>query len=311
MNSIPHGDASIARRGLQYIAAPLLVALAGFLAYSNSFQGVFLLDDESMIVDNPTIRSLTPASKFFFEGGLRKLPMFSFAANYAMSGLDPAGYHYFNVIVHLLAAVCLYGLAFVTFSSPVWAAEQRAKAALIAFLISLLWVVHPLNTQAVDYIVQRIESMMGLAFFLFLLIYASSHYAKHPRILLIVAWFVFCAGLLCKEVMAMSLPVAMLYDRAILSVSWREAFRSRGLFWFACAFPLALAAVFIIPVMQHAREDIHVVATRKCVNEHVTAHDFNTLGDAGTVQHCAGLLDDTGKIEKHSPKTRNEVEYVA
>jgi protein O-mannosyl-transferase len=249
MNSISHGDTSKVLRGLQYVAAPLLVALAGFLAYSNSFQGVFLLDDEPMIVDNPTIRSLTPVSKFIFEGGLRKLPMLSFAANYEIGGLDPTGYHYFNVAVHLLASVSLYGLAFVTFSSHVWAAEQRSQAALVSFLISLLWVVHPLNTQAIDYIVQRIESMMGLAFFLFLLLYANSHYSKHPRALLVAAWFVFCAGLLCKEVMVMSLPVAMLYDRAFLSTSWREAFRSRGLFWFACAFPLALAAAFIIPVM--------------------------------------------------------------
>ncbi len=234
-------------RGVQFFAVPLLVVLAGFLAYSNSYQGVFLLDDEPIIVDNPMIRSLTPVSKFIFEGGLRKLPMLSFAANYAMGGLDPAGYHYFNVAVHLLAAVSLYGLAFVTFSSPIWTAEQRSQAALIAFLISLLWVVHPLNTQAVNYIVQRIESMMGLAFFLFLLLYASSHYSKHPRTLLVMAWLVFCAGLLCKEVMVMSLPVALLYDRAFLSSSWREASRSRGVLWLACALPLAVAAVFIIP----------------------------------------------------------------
>ena len=249
MKSISHGDASILLRGLQFFAAPLLVVLAGFLAYSNSFQGVFLLDDESMIVDNPMIRSFTPVSKFIFEGGLRKLPLLSFAANYEMGGLDPTGYHYFNVAVHLLAAVSLYGLAFVTFSSPVWATEQRSQAALIAFFISLLWVVHPLNTQAVDYIVQRIESMMGLAFFLFLLLYASSRYSKHPRAFLVAAWLVFCAGLACKEVMVMSLPVAMLYDRAFLSSSWHEAFRSAGVFWLACALPLAVAAIFIIPAV--------------------------------------------------------------
>ncbi|MDX1928939.1 MAG: tetratricopeptide repeat protein [Pirellulaceae bacterium] len=249
MNSNSYSDTSKIIRVLYFFVAPFLVVMAGFLAYSNSFQGVFLLDDESMIVDNPTIRSLTPLSKFIFEGGLRKLPVLSFAANYAMSGLNPTGYHYFNVAVHLLAAVCLYGLVFVTFNSQVWSAEQRSQAALIAFLISLLWVVHPLNTQAVDYIVQRIESMMGLAFFLFLLLYANAQYSKYRRTLLSAAWCVFCLGLLCKEVMVMSLPVAMLYDRAFLSSSWREVFRSRGLFWFACAFPLALAAFFIIPTM--------------------------------------------------------------
>ena len=250
MNSnTPQVQTSFAFRWLQFIVAPLVIVLAGFLAYSNSFQGVFLLDDESMIVANPAIRQLTPITKFIFEGGLRKLPMISFAANYAIGGLDPIGYHYFNVAVHLLAAISLYGLAFVTFRSPVWSSVQRSQAALTAFLISLLWVVHPLNTQAVDYVVQRIESMMGLAFFLFLLLYACSHYSKYRRILLVAAWFVFCLGLGCKEVMVMSLPVAMLYDRAFLSTSWRAAFRARGGLWLACALPLAIAAIFIVPAV--------------------------------------------------------------
>ena len=240
---------SITYRGWCFIAAPLLIMLVGFLAYSNSFQGCFLLDDEPMIVDNPTIRQLTPMSKFVFEGGLRKLPTISFAVNYAIGGLDPVGYHYFNVAIHLLAAVFLYGLMYVTLTCSVWPSAIRSQAALLAFFVSLLWVVHPLNTQAVNYVVQRIEAMMGLSFFLFMWLYASSHYAKQRRMLLGVAWIVFCLGLGCKEVMVMSLPVAMLYDRAFLFPTWREAAQARGVFWLACALPLAVAAVFIVPII--------------------------------------------------------------
>ncbi len=235
------------RRALHFFVLPLLIVVAGLLVYSNSFQGVFLLDDEPMIVDNVSIRQFSPISKFIFGGGLRKLPMLSFAANYSLGGLDPTGYHYFNVAVHLLAGVSLYGLCYVTFRSSVWPLDYRSQAALVAFLISLLWVVHPLNTQAVNYVVQRIESMMGLAFFLFLWLYACSNYNSYQRAMLVLAWIVFCLGLACKEVMVMSLPVAMLYDRAFLSTSWREALRSRGWFWLACALPLAVAAVYIVP----------------------------------------------------------------
>ncbi len=67
-----------------YLFAPLAIAAAGWIAYCNSFQGVFLLDDRPLIVDNPAIRQLTPVSKFIFGGGLRKLPMASFALNYAI-----------------------------------------------------------------------------------------------------------------------------------------------------------------------------------------------------------------------------------
>jgi protein O-mannosyl-transferase len=247
--AVPESPRRLQFRTLQLVIAAGLLLVAGFLAYCNSFQGVFLLDDKPMIVDNAAIRQLTPISKFIFEGGLRKLPTLSFAANYALGGLDPTGYHYVNVAIHLLTAVCLFGLLAVTFSSPIWPDAQRSQAVLFAFLISLLWVVHPLNTQAVDYVVQRIESMMGLAFLLFLLLYASSHGSRYRTAFLIAAWFVFCAGLACKEVMVMSFPVAILYDRAFLSSSWREAWRARGWFWFACALPLAVAAVFIIPTM--------------------------------------------------------------
>ncbi len=242
-------DKKAAQRFLQVLVAPLLIILAGLIAYCNSFQGVFLLDDEAMIVDNLSIRQLTPISKYLFEGGLRKLPMFSFAVNYWLGGLDPTEYHYFNVTIHLLAAVSLYGLLWITFRSSVWSQKLRSQAALIAFMISLLWVVHPLNSQAVNYVVQRIESMMGLAFFLFLLLYASSSFVVRRSTVLIAAWLVFCAGLACKEVMVMSLPVAMLYDRAFLTSSWREALRLRGWFWLACALPLAIAAIFIIPAV--------------------------------------------------------------
>lgn len=249
MKPIPLAQPLRTTRGLQLIAAPMLIVIAGLLAYCNSYQGVFLLDDKPLIVDNPAIKQLTPITKFVFEGGLRKLPMFSFAVNYAVGGLDPTGYHYFNVTVHLLAAASFFGFVYITLRSPVWTTVQRSQAVLFAFLISLLWVVHPLNTQAVDYIVQRIESMMGLAFFLFLYLFALSHYSNYRRVLLVGAWIVFCAGLACKEVMVMSMPVAVLYDRAFLNTSWREVWRSHAWFWLACALPIAVAAVFIIPSM--------------------------------------------------------------
>ncbi len=249
LNATAASPRTLRFRTLQLIVAPLLLVCAGWSAYCNSFQGVFLLDDKPMIVENPAIRQLTPISKFIFEGGLRKLPTFSFAANYAMGGLDPTGYHYVNVGIHLLAAVTLFGLLSVTFSSPIWPDAQRSQAVWIAFLVSLIWVVHPLNTQAVDYVVQRIESMMGLAFMLYLLLYASSHGSAYRPALLIGAWLIFCAGLACKEVMVMALPVAILYDRAFLSSSWREAWRSRGWLWLACAVPLVVAACFIVPTI--------------------------------------------------------------
>ncbi len=91
-----------------------IVIVAGLLAYSNSFSGPFIFDDEITIVENSQIRDLTHLTVLSAEREVptagRPLVNLSFALNYAVGGLNVTGYHAVNLALHLLCALLLFGL---------------------------------------------------------------------------------------------------------------------------------------------------------------------------------------------------------
>src|SRR4030095_15396374 len=100
----------------------------------------------------------------------RPLAALSFAVNYRLGGLDVRGYHLANIPTHLATALLLFGgcRRDLLLSSSV---QNQSNAGVLAAAIALLWVVHPLNTEAVSYVTERTESLMALLFVLTL--YAS------------------------------------------------------------------------------------------------------------------------------------------
>ncbi len=142
----------------------VLIAVAGVLVYANALRTPFIFDDTAAIVDNPSIRTLqfpdVLSSPRENPTAGRPIVNLSFALNYAAGGLNPGGYHAANVAVHVLCAVLLFAIARRTFGSDN-----------VAFAIALLWTVHPLNTEAVDYVTERSESLMAL--FLLLTLYCA------------------------------------------------------------------------------------------------------------------------------------------
>jgi cytochrome c-type biogenesis protein CcmH/NrfG len=170
---------SFAESRLAIILACAGVALGGLAAYHNSFAGSFISDDRLSILDNPTIRRL--GSAFFPPKGWttvsgRPALNFSFALNYAVSGLNFWSYHALNLLIHILAGLTLFGVVRRTLeltgpnAEPVWSnpppARPRSSATSLAFAVALLWTVHPLQTESVTYVVQRAESLMGLFYLL-------------------------------------------------------------------------------------------------------------------------------------------------
>ena len=210
-------------RGTWPKAIPLLV-LAGLLAYANSFTKAFVLDDLIWIAGNP---DLADAGRYLPSLG-RPVVAASILLNHRLGGLNPTGYHAFNLAVHILAGLTLYGLVRRTLLLPRWGGRYETSAPFLAFAVALLWLVHPLQTQAVTYIIQRCESMMGL-FYLFTL-YAWLRGATgggrgwYP---VAVASFALSCG--CKEVAVTLPPMLLAFDRVFLSRSWRELARARWL----------------------------------------------------------------------------------
>jgi tetratricopeptide (TPR) repeat protein len=216
-------------------AAILLVA--GLLAYHNSFRGVFLYDDLNQIVQNDKVRTL--------QGIWRGRPVvnLTLALNYALGGHDVWGYHAFNLAVHLLAGLALYGLVRRTLLLPRFGGRFANAAPRIALGVSLLWLVHPLLTESVTYVIQRAESMMGLFYLLALYCMVRGAGSQRP-----VRWYAAsiasaALGMGCKPVIVTVPVVAILLDRAYLTESFAEALRRRwGLYAGLCATWLVLLA---------------------------------------------------------------------
>ncbi|HVU18566.1 MAG TPA: tetratricopeptide repeat protein [Candidatus Didemnitutus sp.] len=221
--------------------------------YANSVRGVFVYDDLPAIVENPTLRPPWSAQALLFypgdESGTlggRPVVNLTLALNYAVGGLNPAGYHAVNLVIHALAALTLLGLvrrtlALTSFGAK-WTDRERAAT---GFIVALLWAVHPLNTEAVTYVVQRTESLMGLLYLASLYSFVRSLNADAVRWR--IASFVFCLlGMATKEVMVSAPLVIVAYDRLFAAESWHELWRRRGRFHLALASTWIVLALLVI-----------------------------------------------------------------
>ena len=210
--------------------APAAIVLAALAAYAGGLGTPFVFDDLLRIPRNPFIRTLWPPWTPLLHTS-RPLTQWTLALNYAWTGLAPWSYHALNLVVHALAALALLDLARRTLARALPpAAAGRAPA--LAFAIALLWAVHPLGSQAVIYVIQRSESLMALFYLLALAALeraaASADDAARARRWEAVAVACALLGAGSKTVIV-SLPlVALLYDRAYLAGSFREALRRRG-----------------------------------------------------------------------------------
>lgn len=200
-----------------------VVCFAALLVYRNTFHVPFLFDDMTQIVLNPKIQSLHWPWQFLFNNR-RPVLYASLAFNVHQSGLNTFGFHVFNLSVHILTALSLFLLTVKTCRLPSMGENVRRDAVLLAFGASLLWVCHPLQTQAVTYIIQRAESLMAL-FFMITLSFSAQYFTTRKIRWLVSAGIsaLFCG--LTKEV-ALALPVVvLLYDRAFISPSFGKAFK--------------------------------------------------------------------------------------
>ncbi|MDP7636361.1 MAG: tetratricopeptide repeat protein [Phycisphaerae bacterium] len=235
--------------------AGLVIILASVAVYHNSFQGPFIFDDIESIKNNPTIRSLWPIWSALSPprgGGLavqdRPIVNLSLAINYAIGGLDVRGYHIFNLAIHILAALTLFGIVRGTLKLPVIPQALAAGATPLALAVALIWAVHPLQTEAVTYVIQRTESMMGLFYLLTLYCAIRAAGASRP-FWWYVATVTACAlGMGCKEAMVTAPVVILVYDRLFLAPSFNVAFARRWRLYVPLAATWAPLAALVLPL---------------------------------------------------------------
>jgi tetratricopeptide (TPR) repeat protein len=239
------------RRALLGLAVPLAL---GVLAYSNSLDGQFVFDDVPSIVENPVVHDLgsfAPGGDGHVSRPTRTVGYLSFALNYRIGGLEVTGYHAVNLGIHLASAALVFALVLLTFRTPRLASSPLARSShAVAMAAAALFVAHPIQTQAVSYIVQRLTSLAALFYLLALVLFAATRLADPAR----PAWrrvagdvaVVACAALAMKsKEIAFTLPFAVaLYDLSFLDGSpWARARRLAPVALTLAIIPLTLVDV--------------------------------------------------------------------
>jgi tetratricopeptide (TPR) repeat protein len=217
--------------------AVLALFAAGLAAYHNSFSVPFLFDDDPSILNNPTIWHLWPPWGMLSPPATgapvtnRPVPNVTLALNFAFGGLHVEGYHIFNLAAHLLTGALLFGVVRRTLRRPPLAERYAEHATSLAWLSALLWLVHPVLTESVTYVVSRTEVLMALFYLATLYSVIRSADSARPAPWRAAAVASCLAGMASKEVMVTAPLMALLYDRTFIAGSFRAAWtRRKGLY---------------------------------------------------------------------------------
>ncbi len=233
----PAPGKNVSKNAALVAAGLAIIGLAVAALYWPAIDAPFVYDDSNSITHNPSIARLWPLwGDEAAPGPLqppretsvsgRPLVNLSLALNYYGSGLRPRGYHLTNLAIHVFSAWLLWAIVRRTLRLPHFCGQFDAAADALALVVALLWAVHPLDTDAVQYVTQRTELLMG--FFYLATLYASLRYWSAPaaaqrRLWLILAGATCAAGMACKEVMVTAPVVVLLFDRAFVAGSFRAA----------------------------------------------------------------------------------------
>jgi tetratricopeptide (TPR) repeat protein len=223
-----------------------LVVLLGVAAYANTFHAPFQYDDYQSLLELPYLQDLRYLTDWSLAGQyaaehnfrMRFVGNLTFALNYALHGTDVVGYHIVNLAIHLVNALLVYSLVRLTFRTPFFEIQhselitQNSKFKIqnfIALFAALLFVAHPVQTQAVTYIVQRLTSLATLFYLACLVLYikARENFAGQGGTARGVCWYgasLCCAVLAMKtKEIAFTLPVAVsLYEFMFFRGEWKR-----------------------------------------------------------------------------------------
>ncbi|HQP11123.1 MAG TPA: hypothetical protein PKV41_07065, partial [Candidatus Omnitrophota bacterium] len=187
----------------------ILIVVLGFAVYAGSIPGEFIWDDEHLVSDNLYIRDWSNLPKFFTEGMAagadaptlysfyRPVQMITYALDYSVWKLDPRGYHFTNIILHVLAALAVF-----------WLITILYKNLGLALLTSLFFVVHPVHTEAVSYIAGRADSLSVL-FMLGCFIFYIKALASDKKVHYALMILSYTLAILSKE-LSLILPILLL-----------------------------------------------------------------------------------------------------
>jgi hypothetical protein len=207
----------------------VLIATLILISYSNTFDSAFHFDDDPTIVENQGIRRLNWDSFWGQFSGTRPIVNLSLLLNYQLSGLHVVGWHIFNIGFHIANSVFVYLLFLRTLNLPSLISRYGgARAKRMALFGSLLFALHPVQTESVTYIISRTEllaTFFYLAAFLFFIKGAQSRKFRYYM-------GSFCMAFLAmgSKEWAVTLPAMLvLYDFLFIADGDLKQVLSRGM----------------------------------------------------------------------------------
>ncbi|MCX5694595.1 MAG: tetratricopeptide repeat protein [Candidatus Omnitrophica bacterium] len=209
------------------IISSLFLGILGIVIYSNSFSNSFHFDDFSFICSNDTIRKIMDFKSIWFYWPSRFFGIFSFAVNYQAGQFEVFGYHLSNLVLHILTAILVFIFTVLTFSTPVMRAKEISKwKRVLAFFAAAIFISHPVQTQAVNYIFQRVTILSTFFYLLSLCLYIQSMLLIKIKRRVVIFCYVLSLvvalmGMFTKEIV-FTLPVMILfYDFCFLRTNDR------------------------------------------------------------------------------------------
>lgn len=189
----------------------VLIPLVALIGYFPTLRAPFIYDDKSLIVENESIKSLAHPERFFIERKsfsakndfiiYRPLATLSFALNYALGKFNPMGYHLVNLLLHAINGILLFYLL-----------RLILKNSLLSLIAALLFVCHPLQTEAISWISGRCNGLFLLFYLLSFICFVRWRQGERAMTGYFISLAGYALALLSKE-MAVLLPAVLLvYD---------------------------------------------------------------------------------------------------
>jgi tetratricopeptide (TPR) repeat protein len=212
----------------RYVWLAAIAALFSGLVYLNALHNPFAYDDYRTVLNNPSIQDVTDVRTIVYREMTRPMVNLSYAADLALWGETPFGFHVTSVVLHVINVLLMFQLArrLAEDRAEHDAADGRrgGRPSVAAFTTAALFGIHPVMTEAVGYISGRSEVLCG-TFFLLALLAARRWIRGDGRRWIFLAFPLWILALLSKEIAAMWPLVLLGYDRLVFAdggVAWRR-----------------------------------------------------------------------------------------
>ena len=218
---IPPKEGQRRRPSFRHLIAIGLIVGVAFVAYSNTFHVPFHFDDRPNITENPNVQikvfsweHIERLIKNTYKESIRVFSYFTLALNYYFGGFNVFGYHLVNFFVHIASGIFLYWFLLLTFNLPSLKEKYGPISYKVALFSSLIFISHPIQTQSVTYIVQRMASMAGMFYLLALVLYIKGRLSTgRPRVFYFAGTaFSYLLGVFSKENVAILPLFIALYE---------------------------------------------------------------------------------------------------